>query len=403
MTNVLKRMEFNRTFYSPEFFTHLNGYKLRLEVQKSLQPQSIGLYARIMRGNNDNNLVWPLQASIVVELLNWRQNASHYSCTLSFNELTPFESKSQVTKGECALSNCGTDAFISYASLGYNSTTDTEYLQDDCLRFCIKEVIVYSSPSSFRKPLWKSWLASYFIEHTITHFFERIRLQNVFWSPSFYSSDRGYKMCLKVYPAGTGLGENSHVSIYCVLMKGEYDNELKWPFTADVVVDILNWMHDSHHHRVVLKVNEDSVHSSRTRVDQANELGHGWGNSKAIEFGSLFPTNSSPVQYLLDDCMRIRIYDVVIYSTRLLEKTPHWKESMVRLPQSLAEFTVTGVTQHLSYNTEYISQPFYTDSNGFKLRLEVNFNGANDGMKSVDYVLLGVASFLMINYFVSLE
>ena len=57
-------------------------------------------------------------------------------------------------------------------------------------------------------------------------------------------------MSLKVYPAGNGTGKGTHVSIYGYLMKGDYDDELNWPFNADVVLDILNWKGDHNHHRV---------------------------------------------------------------------------------------------------------------------------------------------------------
>ena len=56
-------------------------------------------------------------------------------------------------------------------------------------------------------------------------------------------------MCLKVYPAGAGKG--THVSMFGYLLKGDYDDELNWLFTADVVVDILNWRGENNHHRVV--------------------------------------------------------------------------------------------------------------------------------------------------------
>ena len=55
-------------------------------------------------------------------------------------------------------------------------------------------------------------------------------------------------MCLKVYPAG---GKGTHISMFGYLLKGDYDDELNWLLTADVVVlDILNWRGDNNHHRV---------------------------------------------------------------------------------------------------------------------------------------------------------
>ena len=36
---------------------------------------------------------------------------------------------------------------------------------------------------------------------------------------AFYSHDKGYKMCLHVYPAGNGSGKDTHLSAYLYLMK----------------------------------------------------------------------------------------------------------------------------------------------------------------------------------------
>ena len=62
-------------------------------------------------------------------------------------------------------------------------------------------------------------------------------------------------MCLKVCPAGAGTGKGTHVSMFGYL---DYDDEFNWPFTADVVLDILNWRASNNHRRLVIKFNEDS-------------------------------------------------------------------------------------------------------------------------------------------------
>ena len=40
----------------------------------------------------------------------------------------------------------------------------------------------------------------------------------------------GYKMCIRVYLNGDGMGYKTHLSLFFVLMKGEFDALLKWPF-----------------------------------------------------------------------------------------------------------------------------------------------------------------------------
>jgi len=44
----------------------------------------------------------------------------------------------------------------------------------------------------------------------------------------------GYKMCIRAYLNGDGSGYKTHLSLFFVVMKGEYDALLKWPFDYKV-------------------------------------------------------------------------------------------------------------------------------------------------------------------------
>jgi hypothetical protein len=55
-----------------------------------------------------------------------------------------------------------------------------------------------------------------------------------FFSQPFYSHPNGYKMCARVYLNGDGSGKNTHLSIFLVLLKGEHDALLNWPFRQKV-------------------------------------------------------------------------------------------------------------------------------------------------------------------------
>ena len=61
-------------------------------------------------------------------------------------------------------------------------------------------------------------------------------------SPPFYSkpNGRGYKMCLRLYMLGDGIGKGTHMSLFFVVMKGEFDNILQWPFTHKVTFKLIN-------------------------------------------------------------------------------------------------------------------------------------------------------------------
>ena len=53
-------------------------------------------------------------------------------------------------------------------------------------------------------------------------------------SPPFYTGRNGYKMCTRAYLNGDGSGEGTHLLIFFVLMKGEYNPLLQWPFDHKV-------------------------------------------------------------------------------------------------------------------------------------------------------------------------
>lgn len=59
-------------------------------------------------------------------------------------------------------------------------------------------------------------------------------------SPAFYTSEHGYKMRVKFYPNGDGLGHGTYVSIFLQIMDGPFDGMLGWPFKRKVTFMILD-------------------------------------------------------------------------------------------------------------------------------------------------------------------
>ncbi|XP_064392829.1 TNF receptor-associated factor 3-like isoform X3 [Halichondria panicea] len=60
------------------------------------------------------------------------------------------------------------------------------------------------------------------------------------FSLPFHTGKYGYKMCLRLYILGDGIGKNTHMSLFFVIMKGEFDNILQWPFTSKVTFKLIN-------------------------------------------------------------------------------------------------------------------------------------------------------------------
>ena len=53
------------------------------------------------------------------------------------------------------------------------------------------------------------------------------------YSPPFFTSQSGYKMCLQLHLDG-------HISLYMIIMKGKFDDLLSWPFQQAVTMVLLS-------------------------------------------------------------------------------------------------------------------------------------------------------------------
>ena len=60
------------------------------------------------------------------------------------------------------------------------------------------------------------------------------------YSPPFYTSPHGYRMCVRTYLNGDGIGKGTHLSVFFVLMRSEHDNLLPWPFKQTVRFTLIN-------------------------------------------------------------------------------------------------------------------------------------------------------------------
>ncbi|XP_028664597.2 TNF receptor-associated factor 2 [Erpetoichthys calabaricus] len=66
------------------------------------------------------------------------------------------------------------------------------------------------------------------------------------FSPVFYTSKYGYRMCLRLYLNGDGTGRGTHLSLFFVVMKGKWDALLKWPFNQKVTLMLLDQNNREH-------------------------------------------------------------------------------------------------------------------------------------------------------------
>jgi len=121
------------------------------------------------------------------------------------------------------------------------------------------------------------------------------------YSDSFYSHDKGYKMCLRV--DAVALTEATYMSVYLYLMKGPHDDELTWPLQGKFEVKLLNQIGDCEHHSKILAY--DNHTKTSCRVIEGDRSG-GWGFSMYFSHDNL--QKATPTcQYLKDDCIFLQV------------------------------------------------------------------------------------------------
>ena len=60
------------------------------------------------------------------------------------------------------------------------------------------------------------------------------------YSPPFYTSPHGYRVCIRTYLNGDGIGKSTHISVFFFIMRSEHDNLLPWPFKQSVRFTLVN-------------------------------------------------------------------------------------------------------------------------------------------------------------------
>ena len=124
-------------------------------------------------------------------------------------------------------------------------------------------------------------------------------------SEPFFSHLKGYMMYLCFYPAGTGDGKGSHVSVYLYHTAGPHDDELLWPLRGKFQIVLLNQLSDCDHFTRVLTYGDHVPHDVADRVVEGSR-DKSWGYNRYISNVN-FLSATSMCQYLKDDCVFLRV------------------------------------------------------------------------------------------------
>ena len=266
MTEYSSKKRNKEVFFSDPFYTHLNGYKMRVKIHVngigSGEGTDLSISGLFLKGPFDNSLQWPFLGTVRFELLNQMGDYDHFDLNIEFEDIDDARPGGSFDEEE----------FISHSLLTEELPNKVLLLKNDSLYFkvtvtpsvsltwldCGKkmhrklasscEVIIDKEPLVFKR-------------HGYTDIKEN---NNSFFSPIFFTSPSGYKMCIEIYPNGEGVTEDTHISLQFSFLKGPYDESLSWPFIGRVKLELLNQLSDELHHVVELtfrKQNNAQVNS----------------------------------------------------------------------------------------------------------------------------------------------
>ena len=119
-------------------------------------------------------------------------------------------------------------------------------------------------------------------------------------------------MHLMVKANGSSQGEDTYVSVFVMLMSGEFDDHLKWPFRGSITIQLLNQEGENKHYSVCIDFTDETpIRTSnrpvtRSHIQSYMEAGHrstvtengGWGFRNFLTHKELTPL------YLKNDCLR---------------------------------------------------------------------------------------------------
>ena len=145
------------------------------------------------------------------------------------------------------------------------------------------------------------------IDFTMTEFRKHRKRDEKWFSEPFYTHTRGYKMCLCVYANGVSAAKGTYVSVYGHIMKGPFDDHLKWPFRGDITLQLVNQIHDEGHLTHI--INFSTADASRVTTGERAESG--WGISEFLPHNELGYDRAKNRHFFKDDCLCFRVLEVM--------------------------------------------------------------------------------------------
>lgn len=156
----------------------------------------------------------------------------------------------------------------------------------------------------------------------LDNFYERREKREKWYSPYFYSHRYGYKMQLRVFPFGTGKGTGTHISVFVIIVPGEFDDLLTWPFCGIVTLHLINHARNGLNlvHKVFYTTVNNLEYRERPRRDVDEDSRWGWGTFQLVAQTDLTglaiggPGHFEQQKlYLKDNCLTFSVWNIDVF------------------------------------------------------------------------------------------
>ena len=136
MPNFGQKKLLDTSWYCPSFYTHSHGYKMCLNVDANGYDEGrnshVSVYVCMMKGDYDYQLKWPFRGDITIQILNQAGDDDRH-CTKILAVTDNHDLGERVVVGYRSIA-------VGYPTFLPHTRLSPQYLKDDCLLLCVKEV-----------------------------------------------------------------------------------------------------------------------------------------------------------------------------------------------------------------------------------------------------------------------
>ena len=134
MNDVVQHMAYKEKWHSPTFYTHDKGYKMSVAICPGLPNLTVMCFTRY--GKYDDSVVWPLQGTFEVTLMNQTSDRKHHSVMIKYDSRVKRHPAARrvgsLADGIEMHRDGWGDVLISLKDL-FIFTPECQYYKDDCI------------------------------------------------------------------------------------------------------------------------------------------------------------------------------------------------------------------------------------------------------------------------------